>query len=200
MAPFIGIMVTARNMANEQNNPFKKFKKAGAAKLSGEAVNALMKRKAAKRKSVKDTGSYEGKSNKLGQGGRAAQLKAQGVPGGVIGNLARAAHAAPGQKNFHKKHKKAKKGVIGMAGDVEMKGAKHKHMKRKSTIGMEGDVEMKKAKHQKKHKHSEVAIKGLEKFAKEESKEKKSKKHKHAQKGAVCMKCKKAHEEHEGKE
>lgn len=57
------------------------------------------------KKAVKTTGKFEGKSNKLGQGGRAAQLKAQGVPGGVIGNLARRAHAAPGQVNFHKKHK-----------------------------------------------------------------------------------------------
>lgn len=50
---------------------------------------------------VKKTGSYRGKSNKLGYGGRAAQLKAQGVPGGVIGRLARKAKAAPGQKNYH---------------------------------------------------------------------------------------------------
>ena len=50
---------------------------------------------------IKKTGSFEGQSNKLGYGGRAAQLKAQGVPGGVIGNLARAAHAAPGQANYH---------------------------------------------------------------------------------------------------
>ena len=34
---------------------------------------------------VKLTGKFKGKSNKLGQGGRAAQLKARGVPGGVIG-------------------------------------------------------------------------------------------------------------------
>ena len=61
-------------------------------------------------KSIKTTGSFRGKSNKLGHGGRAAQLKAKGVPGGVIGNLARAAHAAPGQKNYHgKKHKKLAK-------------------------------------------------------------------------------------------
>lgn len=51
---------------------------------------------------IKKTGSFNGKSNKLGSGGRATQLKAKGVPGGVIGNLARAAHAAPGQSNFHK--------------------------------------------------------------------------------------------------
>lgn len=50
---------------------------------------------------IKDTGSFHGKSNALGHGGRAAQLKARGVPGGVIGNLARAAHAAPGQANYH---------------------------------------------------------------------------------------------------
>ena len=50
---------------------------------------------------VKMSGSFHGKSNALGHGGRAAQLKAQGVPGGVIGNLARKAHAAPGQANYH---------------------------------------------------------------------------------------------------
>lgn len=52
---------------------------------------------------VKKTGRFKGKSNKLGFGGRAAQLKAAGVPGGVIGNLARKAKAAPGQKNYHGK-------------------------------------------------------------------------------------------------
>lgn len=50
---------------------------------------------------VKKSGSFQGKSNTLGHGGRAAQLKAMGVPGGVIGNLARKAQAAPGQKNYH---------------------------------------------------------------------------------------------------
>jgi len=50
---------------------------------------------------TKKTGSYDGKSNKLGHGGRAAQLKAQGVPGGVIGNIARSKGAAPGGKNYH---------------------------------------------------------------------------------------------------
>jgi hypothetical protein len=50
---------------------------------------------------VKKTGSYDGKSNALGHGGRAAQMKAQGVPGGVIGNIARKEQAAPGQKNYH---------------------------------------------------------------------------------------------------
>jgi hypothetical protein len=50
---------------------------------------------------VKKSGSYDGKSNALGHGGRAAQLKARGVPGAVIGALARKAGAAPGQKNYH---------------------------------------------------------------------------------------------------
>ena len=50
---------------------------------------------------TKKTGSTDGKSNALGHGGRAAQMKAAGVPGGVIGEIARAKHAAPGQKNFH---------------------------------------------------------------------------------------------------
>lgn len=50
---------------------------------------------------VKKSGTFDGKSNKLGYGGRAAQLKAKGVPGGVIGNLARKAGAAPGMKNYH---------------------------------------------------------------------------------------------------
>jgi hypothetical protein len=55
---------------------------------------------------TKKTGSFEGKSNKLGSGGRAAQLKSQGVPQGVIGEIARKKGAAPGQKNFHPKGKK----------------------------------------------------------------------------------------------
>lgn len=52
---------------------------------------------------IKKSGTYRGKSNKLGYGGRAAQLRARGVPGGVIGRLARKAQAAPGQKNYHGK-------------------------------------------------------------------------------------------------
>lgn len=47
------------------------------------------------------TGSFHGKSNALGHGGRAAQLKAKGVPGGVIGAIARRKGAAPGGPNFH---------------------------------------------------------------------------------------------------
>ena len=50
---------------------------------------------------TKKSGSFKGKSNKLGSGGRAAQLKAKGVPGAVIGSIARSKGAAPGQSNFH---------------------------------------------------------------------------------------------------
>lgn len=50
---------------------------------------------------TKKTGTFKGKSNKPGMGGRAAQLKAQGVPGGVIGKIARSKGEAPGQKGFH---------------------------------------------------------------------------------------------------
>jgi hypothetical protein len=52
---------------------------------------------------IKHSGSFEGKSNALGHGGRAKQLEAKGVPKGVIGELARKAHAAPGQANYHGK-------------------------------------------------------------------------------------------------
>ena len=52
---------------------------------------------------TKKTGSFQDKSNALGHGGRAAQLKAQGVPKAVIGEIARSKGAAPGQKNFHGK-------------------------------------------------------------------------------------------------
>ena len=55
---------------------------------------------------TKKTGKFDGKSNALGHGGRAAQLKAQGVPGGVIGEIARSKQAAPGQKNYHGARKK----------------------------------------------------------------------------------------------
>lgn len=50
---------------------------------------------------IKKTGSYKGKSNAIGHGGRAQQMRDAGVPGGVIGDLARKAQAAPGQKNYH---------------------------------------------------------------------------------------------------
>lgn len=50
---------------------------------------------------TKKSGKFHGKSNALGHGGRAAQLKAQGVPQGVIGEIARKKGAAPGGKNYH---------------------------------------------------------------------------------------------------
>lgn len=52
---------------------------------------------------IKKSGTFRGKSNALGHGGRAAQLRARGVPEGVIGELARKAGAAPGQSNYHGK-------------------------------------------------------------------------------------------------
>lgn len=54
---------------------------------------------------TKKSGSFEGKSNKLGHGGRAAQLKAKGVPQGVIGEIARKKGAAPGGPNYHGRKK-----------------------------------------------------------------------------------------------
>jgi len=83
-------------------------------KMKRAVMKAIgMPMKPIKRKgAIKMSGKFEGKSNALGQGGRAAQLKARGVPGGVIGNLARAAHAAPGQKNYHKKARKGSAGLV----------------------------------------------------------------------------------------
>jgi hypothetical protein len=53
---------------------------------------------------IKKSGSFHGKSNALGHGGRAAQMRAQGVPGGVIGMIARREGAAPGGPNYHGVH------------------------------------------------------------------------------------------------
>lgn len=49
--------------------------------------------------------TYKGKSTKLGHGGRAAKLKAEGVPGAVIGAIARRKGAAPGGPNYHGKRR-----------------------------------------------------------------------------------------------
>ncbi len=57
---------------------------------------------------TKKTGSFAGKSNKPGMGGRAAQLKAGGVPEGVIGAIARKKGEAPGQAGYRPDKKKAK--------------------------------------------------------------------------------------------
>lgn len=94
-----------------------------------KAIGMPMKPK--KRKAIKMSGKFQGKSNMLGQGGRAAQLKARGVPGGVIGNLARAAHAAPGQKNFHKKKIAKKDGEPNNIGNEAAKSSKRKKMSSK---------------------------------------------------------------------
>lgn len=59
---------------------------------------------------IRKTGSFKGKSNKLGYGGRAAQMKAQGVPQAVIGMIARREGAAPGGPNYHGKRRM--KGVL----------------------------------------------------------------------------------------
>lgn len=61
---------------------------------------------------IKHSGSFHGKSNALGHGGRAAQMKAQGVPGGVIGTIARREGAAPGGPNFHPSKPKASKSPL----------------------------------------------------------------------------------------
>lgn len=55
---------------------------------------------------IKKSGTFHGKSNKLGYGGRAAQMRAQGVPGGVIGEIARRKGAAPGGANYHGRGRK----------------------------------------------------------------------------------------------
>ena len=76
--------------------------------------------------STKKTGSFHGKSNALGMGGRAAQLKAKGVPGAVIGALARKAGAAPGQKNFHGHHSgKGTKARLNTAASKTFFGSKY---------------------------------------------------------------------------
>ncbi len=50
--------------------------------------------------------TYDGKGTQLGQGGRAAKLKDEGVPDVVIGAIARSKGAAPGQKYYNPSSKK----------------------------------------------------------------------------------------------
>lgn len=94
-----------------------------------------LKHKGFKVGTVKHSGSFGGKSNALGHGGRAAQLKARGVPGGLIGMMARAAHAAPGQANYHggkaKKSKHMKRKASPLTGSQMM--AMKRSRKRKSS-------------------------------------------------------------------
>lgn len=101
-----------------------------APRKPGDLFKAFQAKKMKASGPVKMSGSFQGKSNTLGHGGRAAQLKARGVPGGVIGALARRAQAAPGQKNFHGKKKKAA-GVIGSP----MKSLTNTPVKNPSWIG-----------------------------------------------------------------
>lgn len=81
-------------------------KKKAAKHASGSNAEFKATLRAAAKGPIKTTGKFKGKSNKLGHGGRSAQLKARGVPGGVIGMLARASQTAPGQKNYHGKRGK----------------------------------------------------------------------------------------------
>lgn len=54
---------------------------------------------------IKKTGTFRGKSKKLGHGGRATPLYARGVPQAVIGMVARASRGS-GQRNYHGKRGK----------------------------------------------------------------------------------------------
>ena len=140
-------------MASYSQNPYKRYKKlAKGRKLSGEEVHEMMKRKG----SIKLTGSFHGKSNKLGHGGRAAQLKARGVPGGVIGNLARAAGAAKGQPNYHGKKRSVKRKMSKKEPTVGFKDIeKKKSKKQKGTIGF-SDIERKSSKKRKGYEGSKL--------------------------------------------
>lgn len=89
---------------------FMPFIRKGAKIMRDEAESK--KEKAAEKKNpalearegeTKKTGTYKGKSNELGYGGRAQQLRDKGVPEGVIGAIARSKGAAPGQPNYHSK-------------------------------------------------------------------------------------------------
>lgn len=123
---------------NLQSKPGALLEASRNPKMKRAVMKAIgMPMKSKKRKSVKTSGKFEGKSNALGQGGRAAQLKARGVPGGVIGNLARAAHAAPGQANYHKK---AQKGSMSLVKSPSANRTQTK--RRKGTMGMVSSPKM----------------------------------------------------------
>lgn len=65
----------------------------------------MKKEKTAKEVYGKMPKTFAGKSTKPGFGGRAAILKSKGVPGAVIGAIARRKGEAPGQKGYHGKRK-----------------------------------------------------------------------------------------------
>lgn len=98
---------TARQGYQDVKGAFQKRKSSKKAMPSLKACKTCGSKKHAstahKTFHVKHSGSFEGKSNTLGHGGRAAQLRAQGAKPALIGFLARQAHAAPGQKNYHGK-------------------------------------------------------------------------------------------------
>lgn len=171
----------------------------------GELLNMVKAghaQKALKLGGIKHSGQFGGKSNALGHGGRAAQLKARGVPGGVIGILARRAGAAPGGPNYHGKKAKSVKPSLEMAmkkahkkrKKVQEEDASHdfkkSHKKHKKVQEEDASHDFKckvcgkkthktsehKGKHYKKAKHSAGAIKGLKEFVSEEEKEKRAKK------------------------
>ena len=79
--------------------------------------------------STKTTGSFQGKSNALGKGGRAAQLKAKGVPGAVIGAIARSKGAAPGQPNYHPTKGSVKKSAANISAKLSNRS------KNKTSVG-----------------------------------------------------------------
>lgn len=90
---------------------------------------------------IKKSGAFKGKSNKLGFGGRAAQMKAKGVPGGVIGAIARKEGAAPGGPNYHGSKKRSiKKRGIGNAVAKATgwpKGVNNVSLNKSGTVGTE---------------------------------------------------------------
>lgn len=141
----------------------------------GELLKMLhsgKKSKAFKLAGIKMSGKSDGKSNKLGHGGRAAQLmgklKEEKLPGGdreakaIVGIQARKAQAAPGQKNYH--------------------GKKAKHMKRS---------EKKEATHVHVHLHGFSADSG-DGADSEESMQKSSRREKHMKRKDSMHKCKTA--------
>lgn len=70
-------------------------------KAKGDKETPAEEKASNEEQDTKKTGTYKGKSNALGHGGRAQQLRDKGVPEGVIGAIARSKGAAPGQKNYH---------------------------------------------------------------------------------------------------
>ncbi len=103
----LGAIKTKTGFGKKGYKPGAMITKMNASKMtagSASGVGRMQKTSlSSKIKGIKKSGTFKGKSNVLGHGGRAAQLKAKGVPGGVIGMLARKAGAAKGQRNYHGK-------------------------------------------------------------------------------------------------